>query len=158
MIFLTNKKNGEAYSNTDSNNIREAINEKIGDKISLYIPGCTLEEAPSHPDVKIRLNGIPSPRVVKALDETGMSIEERKEAFLNALKYDKDAAIKKIMDKFKKEVFKDSKAGIAIIIGFDKNKMDPNSEYVEIDVLIVKVYRNEELETIFVPNWLEGEL
>jgi hypothetical protein len=159
MIFLTNEEKNEAYSNAYSNNnIREAINEKIGDKISLYIPGCTLEEAPSNPDVKIRLDGIPSPRVVKAIDETGMSIEERKEAFLNALKYDKDAAIKKIMDKFEKEVFKNSKAGIAIIIGFDKNKIDPNSEYVEIDVLIVKVYRNEELETIFVPNWLEGEL
>jgi hypothetical protein len=62
------------------------------------------------------------------------------------------------MDKFKKEVFKDSKAGIAIIIGFDKNKLNTNSEYVEIEVLIVKVYRDEELEKIFVPNWLEGEL
>jgi hypothetical protein len=109
--------------------------------MSKYIPECetedeTAEGKPSdYSDVKIRLNGIPSPEEVKTCDLTGKSIEERNEIFGNRLR----EAIKQIEKNFEKERFKNSKAGIAIIIGFDKNKINPNAKYVEIEVLIVKV-------------------
>jgi len=153
---LINEKVNEGSFNVNSNNeVRKAMDEKIGDKISLYIPGCTLEETSGYSDVKIRLDGIPSPRAVKTLDVTGMSIEERKKAFLDALEHDKDAAIKQIMNDFNKEVFKDSKAGIVIIVGFDEKRLDIDSEYVEIDVLIAKVYKNGYKEYLYKPSWWE---
>jgi endonuclease YncB( thermonuclease family) len=95
-------------------------------KMSKYIPGCTpegetAEGKPSdYSDVKIRLNGIPSPEEVKTCDLTGKSIEERNDVFLNAFKRGKDSAIEQIKNDFEKERFKNSEAGIAIIIGFDE--------------------------------------
>ncbi|MEM2178917.1 MAG: hypothetical protein QW272_08880 [Candidatus Methanomethylicaceae archaeon] len=78
----------------------------------------------------------------------------KKKIFLNALEHEEDAAIKQIIKDFDKDDFKDSKAGIAIIIGFDENRLNTNSKYVEIDVLIAKVYSDgRKPEIIYKPSW-----
>jgi hypothetical protein len=139
--------------------MKGAIGEKAGMKMSKYIPGCTPEgeTAEGKPsgfsDVKIKLNGIPSPEEVKTCDLTGKSIKERNDVFLNAFKRGKDSATEQIKNDFEKEVFKNSEAGIAIIIGFDENKINPNAEYVEIEVLIAKVYRDGSYDILYKPSW-----
>ncbi|MEM2260751.1 MAG: hypothetical protein QXY65_06765 [Candidatus Methanomethylicaceae archaeon] len=42
-----------------------------------------------------------------------------------------------------------------IVIGFDENRIDPNSKYVEIDVLIVKYDKatRKITEYISIPDW-----
>ncbi|MEM1575028.1 MAG: hypothetical protein QW682_03780, partial [Nitrososphaerota archaeon] len=104
-------------------------------------------------DVKIRLDGIPSPRVVKTLDLTGKSIEERNKIFKSALY----GALKEIEQAFNRGVFKDSKAGIVIIIGFDENRLNTNSKYVEIDVLIAKVPSENPYDYVIIsaPKWFK---
>jgi hypothetical protein len=158
--WLTNKETVEAWFDAGSNTARKgAIGEKAGMKMSKYIPECetedeTAEGKPSdYSDVKMRLNGIPSPEEVKTCDLTGKSIEERNEIFGNRLR----EAIKQIEKNFEKERFKNSKAGIAIIIGFDKNKINPNAKYVEIEVLIVKVPSENpsDYEILSAPEWFK---
>ncbi|MEM2178751.1 MAG: hypothetical protein QW272_08050 [Candidatus Methanomethylicaceae archaeon] len=142
-----------------SNTIKKgAIGEICGFKISEikgYEPEGEIARgkrgAPS--DVKIKLDGIISPEEVKSRDLTGKSIEERNAIFKSAL----DEALVQIGQRFNKEVFKDSKAGIVIIIGFDENRIDPNSKYVEIDVLIAKVPSEnpKNYEITSAPKWFK---
>jgi hypothetical protein len=156
--WLISRDAAEAWFDAGKNNVRKgAIGEKCGEKMSPYIEGCTpegetAEGKPSdYSDVKIRLNGIPSPEEVKTCDLTDKSIEERNGEFNIELR----GAIKQIKEDFEKERFKNSEAGIAIIIGFDENKLNPNAEYVEIEVLIAKYDRNtgKISEYIYVPKW-----
>ncbi|MEM3560530.1 MAG: hypothetical protein QW149_04050 [Nitrososphaerota archaeon] len=155
--WLINIEGAEAWHALESNTVKKgAIGEMCGFKISEikgYEPeGETAKGgrwAPS--DVKIKLNGIISPEEVKTCDLTGKSIEERNKIFKSAL----NGALKEIDQAFKKDDFKDSKAGIVIIIGFDENRIDPNSKYVEIDVLIAKYDKatRKITEYISIPDW-----
>jgi len=123
--------------------------------MSKYIPECetedeTAEGKPSdYSDVKIKLNGIESPEEIKTVDLTGRPIEECNKIFERRLK----ETIGQIVNDFKKERFKDSEAGIAIIIGFDKNKLNTNAKYTEIEVLIAKVYDEDHYDILYKPSW-----
>jgi acylphosphatase len=147
----------EAWFHAENNVVKGSIGEKAGMKMSKYIPECEAEgeiargRPSKYSDVRIRPNGIESPEEVKTCDLTGKSIEERNDIFEKRL----EEARGQIVNDFEKEVFKNSEAGIAIIIGFDENKIDPNAEYVEIEVLIAKIDKNtgKIIEYIYAPEW-----
>jgi len=160
--WLISMDAAEAWFNAGENDVMKgAIGEKAGEKMSPYIEGCTSEgeTAEGRPsgfsDVKIKLDGIDSPEEVKTCDLTGKSIKECNEVFRRKL----SEAIRQIENEFKKEVFKNSKAGIVIIIGFDKNKLlkNPYAKYVKIDVLIAKVpsEKPSDYKILSAPEWFK---
>ncbi len=141
--------------------IRKGIAKKIAMVIlSSYIEGCEVEkkktegEASDYTDFEIKLDGVLSPVEIEECTyenkEEGIEIVER--VF--------DKVKRKILKDFrKKEKFKESKAGIIVIIGFCREKLlkaiEAGSENVEIDVLVAKAYngKNVMLKTLFGPEW-----
>ncbi|MEM2927741.1 MAG: hypothetical protein QXP60_02050, partial [Nitrososphaerota archaeon] len=157
--WLINIDAAEAWHDVENTVMQGAIGEICGLKISKikgYEPEGEIARGKRGPpsDLKIKLDGIISPEEIKSRDLTGKSREERNAIFDDAL----EEAIGQIDQYFKKDDFKDSKAGIIIIIGFDKNRIDPNSKYVEIDVLILKVPKKGKPEIICKPSWWKGGL
>ena len=139
------------------NNLKGDISELWGIELSKFLKlidefrkrskGGTNEDIADIDAVK---DNMPVPEELKSFDGTGMSLSEIKKMFNDNL----ERAIKKDLykDFNKRGAYKESKYGYAIIFGLRK---DYENNDIIIDVLIAKVFNNEELTTeiIYKPTW-----